>query len=141
MRGSIEGGNKYLALETGGGLFAIPICDIRGVVVGTQTMPSAILPHMPDYVKCVAMVDKLLITVITLPGERMDVQLLGKPIVILAHPEQTIGVLANSVRLIIIPEESISEDRLAGTKSYADGRNIFSIVDIKKLFRSMEYGV
>lgn len=121
----IESENKYLALETDGGLFAIPICDTKGVVLGTQAMPSAVLPHMPDYVKCVAMVDKQLITIITLPGKRMDVQILGKPIVILAHPEHTIGLIANSVKLIMIPKESISVNRLTGTESYTEGGSFF----------------
>ena len=138
MREPIESGNTYLAFETGGGSFAIPICDTLGVVIGTQTMPSAVLPQMPDHVKCVITVDGQLITIITMPGEKKDVPLLGKPIVVLAHTERMIGVIANSVSLIVIPEEGISADRLTGTKTYATDSNIFSIVDIKRLFTSME---
>ena len=123
-----------LAFETSGGLFAIPICDTLGVVIGTQAMPTAVLPQMPDHVKCVVTVDGQLITIITMPGDRRDVQMLGNPLVVLAHPERMIGVIANSVKLIVIPEESISVDRLTGAKTYAENSNIFSIVDTKNLF-------
>ena len=125
--------NTYLALETGGGLFAIPICDTRGVVAGSQAMQSAVLPKMPDYVKCVAKLNGQLITIITLPGDRTDAQLLGKFIVILAHPERMIGVIANNVKLITIPEEGIAVDHLTGARTFAENSNIFAIVDIKNL--------
>lgn len=134
MRGPIGSENTYLSFKTSGGLFAIPICDTLGVVIGTRAMPTAVLPQMPDHVKCVITVDGQLITIITMPGDRSDVQMLGSPIVVLAHPERMIGVIANSVKLIAIPEESISVDRLTGAKTYADANNIFSIIDIKKLF-------
>ena len=134
MRGSIGNENTYLVLETGSGLFAIPICDTRGVVVGTEAMQTAVLPLMPNHVKCVAMVRGQPTTIITLPGDRTDVQLLGNPIVILAHSERTIGVIAKNVKMIAIPQKDISIDRLTGAKTYADGSNIFSIIDIKNLF-------
>lgn len=141
MRGQIESENKYLALETSGGLFAIPICETRGVVIGTQAMRPAVVPQMADYVKCVAMVGGLLTTIITLPGDRPDVQPLGKPIVILAHPKRTLGVIANSVKLVTIPDESIAVDQVTGTKTYTENSDIFSIVDIKDLFGDRENGV
>ena len=128
----------YLALETGGGLFAIPICDTRGVVAGSQEMQSAVLPKMPDYVKCVAKLNGQLITIITLPEDRTDAQLLGKFIVILAHPEQMIGVIASNVTLITIPEESISVDSLTGARTFAENSNIFAIVDVNDLFSDEE---
>lgn len=140
MRESIETENTYLALETGGGLYAIPICDTRGVVIGTQDMRPAVLPQMPDYVKCIAKVHGQITTIITLPGNITDGQLLGKPIVILAHPERRIGVIANSVKLIAIPKDGISVDCVTGAKTYVKDSNIFSIVDIKELFGDTEGG-
>lgn len=133
MREPTESENKYLALETDGGLFAIPICDTRAIAVGTQAMRPAVLPHMPDNVKCVVSVHGQLTSIITLPGDRTDEQLLGKPIVLLAHPDRSIGVIANSVKLITIPDEGISVDHLMGAKTYVEGSNVFSIVDIKDL--------
>ena len=73
------------------------------------------------------------------PGDRTDAQLLGKFIVILAHPEQMIGVIASNVTLITIPEESISVDSLTGARTFAENSNIFAIVDIKNLFRDEGY--
>lgn len=134
MRESIGNEDKFLVLEAGGGLFAIPICDTKGVVIATQEMPSAALSHMPNHVKCVVTLGDQLITVITLPGEKKDIQLLGKPIVLLAHPDRTIGVVANSVTLDAIPEENISVDQVTGTQTYKKGNRIFSIVDINDLF-------
>ena len=135
----IENENRYLALETGGSLFAIPICDTRAIAVGTQAMRPTVLPQMPDHVKCVVSMHGQLTTVITLPGDKTDVQLLGKPIVLLAHPDRSIGVLANRVDLIAIPEESISVDRVTMTRTYVKDSNIFFIVDIKDLLRNEEY--
>ena len=132
--------NTYLAFETGGGLFAIPICDTRGVVARSQATQSAVLPKMPDYVKCVAKLNGQLITIIILPGDRMDAQLLGNFIVILAHPERMIGVIASNVKPIKIPEEGISVDSLTGTRTFAENSNMFAIIDIKNLFRDKEYG-
>lgn len=133
--------NTYLALETGGGLFAIPIRDTRGVVAGSQAMQSTVLPKMPDYVKCVAKLNGQLITIITLPGDRTDAQLLGKFIVILAHPERMIGVIASNVTLITIPEESISVDSLTGARTFAESSNMFAIVDIENLLRDEWYDI
>ena len=135
----IESENRYLALETGGSLFAIPISDIKAIVTGTQAIRHTVLPHMPDCVKCVAMVDGQLTTIITFPGDKANVHMLGKPIVILAYPKRTIGVLANRVDLIAIPEESISVDRVTMTRTYVKDSNIFFIVDIKDLLRDEEY--
>lgn len=140
MSEPIRNETMYLALETGGGLFAIPICDIRFIVAGTQAMRPTVLPRMPEYVKGVALVAGQLTTIITLPGDRTDVQLLGKPIVILAHPKRTIGVIANGVNLTAIPEKSISVDSLTGAKTYTEGSNTFTIVDTKNILKDMEYG-
>lgn len=134
MRESIGSENRFLTLEAGGGLFAIPICDIKGIVIAHQEMPFAALPHMPDHVKGVVTVGDQLVTVITLPGEKKDVQLLGKHIVMLVHPERAIGVVANSVALATIPEEDISVDQIMGTKTCKNGNKMFSIVDINDLF-------
>ena len=128
----------YLALETGGGLFAIPICDTRGVVAGSQAMQSAVLPKMPDYVKCVAKLNGQLTTIITLPGDKTDAQLLGKFIVILAHPERVIGVIASNVKLITIPEDGISVDSLTGARTFAESSNMFAIIDVQNLFKDKE---
>lgn len=141
MRGSIGKENQYLALETGDALFAIPIGDTRGVVIGSQVMKPTVLPHMPNHIKYVAMVRGQLTTIITLPGNETDEQLLGKIIVILEHPDRNIGVIASNVRLIAIPEKNISVDRLTGTKTYTEGSNTFSILDIENLFNDKEYGV
>lgn len=141
MREPIESENAYLALDTGCGLFAIPICDTLGVMVVSQETPSAVLPHMPDHVKCVVTAEGQLITVITLPGDKTDAQLQGKPIVVLAHPVRMIGVVANSVKLIVIPSGGISVDRVTGAKTYTEGSDIFSILDIQNIFMDEEYGV
>lgn len=141
MHEPINSESAHLALEIGSSLFAIPICDTRGIVIGTNAMQPTVLPQMPDYVKCVATVHGQITTIITLSGDITDVQLLGKPIVILAHPERTIGVVANSVKLVTIPKESISVDCLTGAKTYAESSNIFSIIDTKELFMDKERGV
>ena len=141
MREPIGSDNTYLALETSAGLFAIPICQTKGVVIGTQAMRPHALPRMPNYVKCLATVYGQPTTIITPPGDKTDMQLLGKPIVLLEHPERTIGVIASSVKLITIPEECIKEDCLTGIKTYAEGSNIFSIIDTKILLRDKEYSV
>lgn len=129
MREPIGSENTYLVLETGSGLFAVPVCETRGVVISTQEMRPSVSLRMPDYVKCVATVYGQPTIIITLPGDRADTQLLGKPIVILEHPERNIGVIANSVKLIVIPEEGIKVDCLTRIKTYAEGNNIFSVVD------------
>ena len=108
-------------------------------MAGSQAMQSTVLPKMPDYVKCVAKLNGQLITIITLPGDRTDAQLLGKFIVILAHPERMIGVIASNVKLITIPEGGISVNSLTGAKTFAENSNIFAIVDIKNLFRDEGY--
>lgn len=129
--GEIE--STYLAFETNGGSFAIHINETVGVVIGDGEMRPLTLPRTPDFVKCVVSLEGQLTTIITLPGEDGDGELIGKPILLLDHSPHLIGIIVKSVRLVTIPKESITVNRLTGVRTYAEGSDIFSVVDTEIL--------
>ena len=135
MNDNINRQGVYITFKEEGYTFAIPIVYSLGIMRGDRSdMRYSNMLNAPHYVKYIAMCSNQCIVVVQIPGIDVDTPITDSLLVLLEHPKQVVGVLANEVNTVQVSQNKVLTNRVTGQRYFShDGKRCL-ILDIPQLY-------
>ena len=138
MNDNINRQGVYVTFKEEEYTFAIPIVYSLGIMRGDRSdMRYSNMLNAPHYVKYIAMCSSQCIVVVQIPGIDVDTPITDSLLVLLEHPKQVVGVLANEVNTVQVSQNKVLTNRVTGQRHFFhNGKNCL-ILDIPQLYNQL----